>query len=190
MAVAWSKTWVANYSQRHPFVLLAGLAVLTLVGLPFTAYYVLTAALLGTAKALMVNVVFLFLQLSASYWIGTRGLRQPLESLLARKGYKAWSIPQASQHKAIVILRLFPTMPVVLQNYALALGGVPFRRYLLFSWPILGLWMLAIVWSSGSVLHGQWQWAIMGLGGLGLLYLASYGYRKRRKAAAAKGTPT
>lgn len=161
---------IDELADTHPVFLVSSGFLLILFGLPISFFYVLSVAVYGTHKALMINTAMLALHLSLSYFMAVSVLKSFLERLLRKKGHHLKQIPPRMQSRVTILLRAFPVLSVSLQNVLLALGGVPFKKYFWISWPFQSIWMVAIVLSSGSILEGN-----MGFGLAGLALLLTLG---------------
>lgn len=154
---------IDELADTHPVFLVSTGFLLILFGLPVSFFYVLSVAVYGTNKALLLNTAMLALHLSLSYGIAAYVLKGFLVRLLRKKGHSLKAIPPAMQTRVTVLLRAFPVVSVTLQNVLLALGGVPFKKYFWISWPFQCIWMVAIVLSSGSILEGNIGFGLAGL---------------------------
>ncbi len=155
---------IDELADTHPVFLVSTGFLLILFGLPVSFFYVLSVAVYGTNKALLLNTAMLALHLSLTYCMASYALKGFLERFLKKKGHSLKAIPPAMQTRVTVLLRAFPVVSVTLQNVLLALGGVPFKKYFWISWPFQCIWMIAIVLSSGSILEGNVGFGIAGLG--------------------------
>lgn len=147
------------------FVLLVGL--LPLLGVPVTALYLSAGAtyapvyglpmtLLGLAVGLAIN---LSLSYAAAYWF-----HGPVDRLLQRFGRSVPTFPGTSPWKVIVLVRITPGAPLMVQNLILGLARMPFGRYLAISliteMVIAGGYLTA----GHSFATGRWQFLAIGVG--------------------------
>lgn len=159
VAFLWSR-WgsesvLAWKREANPIVFFAAMALLPIVGVPITPFFVLAGAtfsvpvgLAGSAAALAVNLVL-------SFWLARSRLRPPLERLLGRTRY---SLPdlEAAPHRAFrftMLMKVAPGLPLSVKHFAIALAGVPFLTYFLVSFAISGLYAASFIVLGGSLLQ-------------------------------------
>lgn len=135
--------------EQGPIPFLAALAVLPLVGVPVSAFYLAAGAVFPLWISLVVTVVGLAINITLAYWLARRWFRSGIERVLDRTRY---SIPEVSPDDHVrltLFLRLMPGPPFVLQSWILGLVEVPFPTYLAIS---LGTQMLI---SAGFIVLGS-----------------------------------
>lgn len=154
---------IDELADTHPVFLVSSGFLLILFGLPVSFFYVLSVAVYGTNRALIINTGMLAVHLTLSYFMAVYAFKGLLQGLLTKKGYNLKQIPAPMQSRVTILLRAFPVISVTLQNVLLALGGVPFKKYFWISWPFQCIWMVAIVLSSGSILEGNMGFGLAGL---------------------------
>jgi uncharacterized membrane protein YdjX (TVP38/TMEM64 family) len=170
-------------ASANPLVILAGIAVLPLLGIPVSPLMVIAGARLGYINGFIVTLLGLVLNFSAAYWVSTSLLRAHVVNRLRRSG---WSVPQVSRENALaltVLIRATPGIPLFLQNYVLGIAGVPFQTFLAVSAAVHSVYGLAFV-ILGNGLHGSKVWQM--LVGCGLLASIACGLAIARRRLAHK----
>ena len=167
------------------------LTVLPLVGFPVSVLHVAAGIRFGFGLGLALVALALLLQLLASY-----GLVHLWPGLFARRLDRIRRrIPPGSHVAVCFFTLLLPGVPFFVQNYTLALLGVPLRTYLLCCLPLDVLRALITVGLGGqSTRLTPLRLSI--LGGYGILLGAAswWAYRRLRRQLAdrppAAGGPT
>jgi uncharacterized membrane protein YdjX (TVP38/TMEM64 family) len=135
-----------------PFALTAGPAFAPALGMPAVI------ALLISAVAINVTI---------SYWIGSRWVAPALPWLERKFG---WKLPKLAAHSAfifMVVMRSAPGIPFWAQSYLLAALRVPFGTYLLVSTLIPAAYLSCIVVLGKALRAGQ-PWAAAGAAAVAL----------------------
>jgi uncharacterized membrane protein YdjX (TVP38/TMEM64 family) len=94
--------------EQGPIPFLAALAVLPLVGVPVSAFYLAAGAVFPLWISLVVTVVGLAINITLAYWLARRWFRSGIERVLDRTRY---SIPEVSPDDHVrltLFLRLMP----------------------------------------------------------------------------------
>ena len=156
-----------------PWVFFGAMAVLPGLGVPST-FFTLTAgsafgARLGMPAVIAAGVLATTLNIAATYVLARWVLRDWLQRLMVRLGYKLPEVGQGDATDLVIILRVTPGIPLFVQNYLLGLAAVHAGRYffwsLLISWPTTA----AYLWFGDSLLHGKGKATITSLGLIVLL---------------------
>ena len=132
-----------------PWVFVAALALLPLVGIPLSPLWMVTGATFGMKTGMILIVAGFAINFALAYLISNRLFREPLLRLFQRRGI---GIPQAQPgeySKLIIAIRVFPGLPNFMQSYLLGLANVPFRIYYLLSFPP------QIAYAVGFVMFGD-----------------------------------
>ena len=181
------KTWLADlfaWLELAPAsVVVMGLVLGPAVGLPVSPFWILAGARFGPWWGTGIGLVGLAGTITFSHLLANGVLRPMLERLVLRRWPGLTTLGQDNSATVVLLCR-FSMLPFALQNYAVALSGVPLRRDLLYSVPILSLHLLAFIWLGGALTKGGvGPWLAAG----GLLVAAFLvGQRLRAKFAAAK----
>lgn len=180
-------THTTELLQEHlvprPWLFFVTMAILPALGAPVIVFYFL-AGLYRWELALPAAGLAIFVNLVLSYYLSTRLLRPVCLWLLARRNWKMPSLKEKDALQVGMMLRLAPGLPMFLQSTAMALAGVPFREYLVISWPIQMAWCGAAMILGKSFFTGQGGWAVTGV--LALVFLILLVNWLRQKYAARK----
>jgi len=180
-----AKAWCA---MVNPLLFVLIFAVMPYVGVPTSALYVLAGSAYGPWRALGWCWLGLLLNIILGYVIGS-WLRGPISRWLERKGRKLPDVPSSETWKLILLTRILPGPPLVVQNLLLAVAGVPFPLYLLISFPVQMLFGFGFVFTGGAIFSGSTGLLITGICALVALTLLAHVvktmYAARRKAATA-----
>lgn len=147
------EAFLGKIDDTDPLAFFAAMAILPVFGFPVSVFYLYASAAFPLLEALLLCWGALAINMSASFFLARSILREPLERLLALRG---WSVPdlKTSTHwQATIISRALPT-PFLAQNMLLSLGGIPYPIYIAGSMIMQGLIALAFV-GLGEYLLGQ-----------------------------------
>lgn len=183
---SWWKAGLAEASSAPPIVLFCALALLPLVGVPASPLLIAIGIRLGTARGYAMAMAALLVNFTLGYWLARRWLRGPLTLWLTRRGHTVPRLAAADEVPFILLFRVTPGLPLVIQNYLLGLAEVNFRRYLLLSLAVQSVYALAFVWLGQSLQQSAaWKFllAVSALVALTLIVALLRRWLNRRKAA-------
>lgn len=169
------------------------MAVLPALGCPLTVFTLTAgpvfAPTLGMPMVLLLVWLSLALNLALSYWLARHALRPWLARLMSWLGYTVPEV-KASDHRGMVILvRVTPGPPYVLQSYLLGLAGIPFGTYFFISWVISSLYACAFVLFGDALMQGRGKMVLVAVGLLAALtvgvQLLRRHYRRRKEKVGA-----
>lgn len=144
----WDSATLASWQHdAAPLPFFAAMAVLPMLGLPITPFFVLAGATFGTRLGLVGSGLALGLNLAVSYWLAHTAIRPWLESLLRRLGYE---LPDYEKNKKGAVrftfsVKLAPGIPAFVKNYGLGASGVPFPLYFGASMLTTGLYAAVLI---------------------------------------------
>ena len=150
----WDLLW-GYLEATGPAIFFAAMVLLPIGPIPLSAFYLLGPILYGLGPFMAGTAIALVFNMSIAYWVASGALRPLVEKLFARLGR---GVPELKIHRAshvIIIVRVTPGIPYFIQNLSLGLAGVPFRSYLLISWPIQMGWALAFGVLGESLVEGE-----------------------------------
>jgi uncharacterized membrane protein YdjX (TVP38/TMEM64 family) len=141
MAVALKYGWwgrmLTVMERVDPALTLVLMALLPLAGFSISIVYVLAGmkfGLLGGGAAIVSVTAF---HLLGTHWIARSFLRGPMQRFLDRRDYRLPEAPKGAEKSLAAMVALVPGPPYFLRNYALALSGIPLRKYF---WVCLGVY--------------------------------------------------
>jgi uncharacterized membrane protein YdjX (TVP38/TMEM64 family) len=169
------------------FILLV--AVLPLVGFPVVPFYLMAGAVYapqyGLPLTLLAIAASLVINLLLSHAIALR-MRGLVERLLRRFGVAMPSLAGLPAWKVVLLVRITPGAPHMIQNYLLSLAGVPLGLYVAVSLPVEMLICGGYMAAGQSFATGQWGWLI---GGVGVVVFALLGAALVRDHLRGKKSP-
>ena len=151
-----------------PFLILAGGLYNRLYGMP---------AALGLCYAAMT------LAMVWTYFVSAYPMHRLFQRVISLFAAKMPEIPEAHQTKLALILRITPGIPFFLQNYALGVARVPFKKYLLISMGIQLLYTPAFVIGGGAIFEGKAGLAIAAVSILIIMAILLHWLRSRQAQA-------
>jgi uncharacterized membrane protein YdjX (TVP38/TMEM64 family) len=148
-------------------------ALLPLIGVPSTPFFIMAGAAFGVPTALIGTLLGVALNLAMSHWIASSGLRPVLVSLLARGRYRLPEIGPGHGARFTLMVRLFPAMPAFMKNYLLCLAGVPFAVFFPISMVTSCLYAVSFVLLGESILKQDLRLLVPAVAGLVIFWLLS-----------------
>ncbi len=167
--IQWWHSGMTAMSSAPPLVLFLGIALLPLVGVPASPMFIAAGMRMGTVHGFFLTLAALLVDFTLGYWLARRCFRGPLNRWLTRRGHRVPSLSSADETPFILLFRITPGMPLVIQNYLLGLAEVNFWRYLLLSLGVQAFYVLAFVW-LGQSLQQSATWKLL-VGGSALIAL-------------------
>ncbi len=150
---------VTKLRELGPAVFFAGLAVLPALGCPLTFFTLpagsVFAPVLGMPLVLVLVWLGIGVNLALTYWLARYAFRPWLEKLCAWLGYKLPEVAAADQRGLVILVRVTPGPPYVLQSYLLGLAQIPFWTYFFISWVISASYASAFVLFGDALMHGR-----------------------------------
>jgi uncharacterized membrane protein YdjX (TVP38/TMEM64 family) len=173
--------------EAGPFVFFSAMAILPGLGAPMLAFSLPAGELfgptLGMPMVVFWTLVATTLNLLLTYAVARRGLRPVLQALVKRLGYKLPEVESGDAIDLIVIVRLTPGVPFVVQNYLLGLTEIPAVRYVTVSCLLVLPQAVAFVIFGQALMSGQGK---LVLAAVGLLAVVSAGTHMMRRHYGAK----
>jgi len=179
------QVWAERLSELHPVLFLLAMSLLPVAGFPISAFYFYAGVAYGWSTGIPLCLAALAVNMTLSYLVAKTLLREPLVELLRRRGHQ---LPQVrtstNQFRTTFLIRTVPGPPFPVQNYLLALAGIPFAIYLPVSLAAQGVIGSVVVVSSGLLtIHLEpWQvitGALVFFMGAGLI--GSFFFKRREK---------
>jgi len=169
------------------------MALLPAVGCPLSVFTLTAgpvfAPTIGMPAVLLLVWLSLALNLALSYWLARHALRPWLERLVGWLGYKLPEVKAADHRGMVILVRVTPGPPYVLQSYLLGLAGIPFSTYFFISWVISSSYACAFVLFGEALMEGEGKMVLVSVGLFAALTVAVQllrrHYRRRREKAQA-----
>jgi uncharacterized membrane protein YdjX (TVP38/TMEM64 family) len=156
--------WVRGLGAPTYFLLMA---LLPAAGCPLSVFTLTAgpvfAPTLGMPVVLLLVWLSLAVNLALTYWLARYALRPWLEKLCCWLGYKLPQAAPADQRSLVILVRVTPGPPYVLQSYLLGLAGISFPTYFLISWVITSSYACAFVLFGDAVMQGRGRMALIAI---------------------------
>lgn len=180
--------WIRGVGAGAFFLLMA---LLPAAGCPLSVFTLTAGSVfaptLGMPLVLALVWVSIAFNLALTYWLSRYALRPWLARLCAWLGYKLPEVAEANHRGLVILVRVTPGPPYVLQSYLLGLAGIPFATYFFISWVISSLYACAFVLFGDALMKGQGRTALVAVSlfialTVGVQFLRRH-YQKRRTMA-------
>jgi uncharacterized membrane protein YdjX (TVP38/TMEM64 family) len=135
--------------------------VLPLAAFPMTPFYLLGGATFGVWFSIIATGMAQALHLTLSYWIAAYFLRGSLERLVRRASYSIPEVKPENYLKFTLLVKMTPGPPGFLKNYIIALAHVPFKIYLLVTWPVAMAYAVGVILLGDSIMDGNLKQALV-----------------------------
>jgi len=166
-----------------PEAFFTAMGVLPAVGFPLSAFWLsaapVFAAQLGLPLVIALCGASLAANLAITYWLARYAFRPPLVWLVQRLGYKLPTVAAADQISVTMLVRVTPGPPFCVQGYLLGLAEIPFRTYMLVSWPIAMAFGVVFIYFGDSLAQGKGKLALAAFGALMALAVGFKFLRRR-----------
>lgn len=143
-------TWLESAPAA---IVIAVLIIGPAFAVPISPIWIVVGARFGPWTGMLIGLIGLFGTLSLSHLLA-RGVLRPLFEKLILRFWPSFPEYRSRRKTALLLLCRCSPIPMAVQNYALALVGVPLGRDLLFSVPIFSLHLLAFIWLGGALTGG------------------------------------
>lgn len=161
--------WAAG---KNPAFYVGALAVLPYGFVPVSFLYLAAGKLYGTVAGTLLSLAGLALNLPIGYFVGKFWLRAPLTRMLEKRGHKLPEVPDGEFAKLVILMRVIPGPPLIIQNYLLAMAGTPFTKYYFISLPLTLLFAAGFLMMGDAWKQGNMKLVVAGVGfvvGMGML---------------------
>jgi uncharacterized membrane protein YdjX (TVP38/TMEM64 family) len=166
-----------------PEAFFGAMAVLPAGGFPMSPFWLSAAPvfspMLGLPLVISLCGLSLAVNLAMTYWLARYAFRPPLVWLVQRLGYALPKVAQADHVSVSVLVRVTPGPPFCVQGYLLGLAEIPFRTYMLVSWPIAMAFGVVFIYFGDSLAQGKGKLALLAFCGLMALG-AGFKFLRRR----------
>lgn len=182
-----SVEWVlARVRALGPVAFFTLMALTPSVGVP-VSIFTLTAGpvfspVLGLPLVLVISLLSLGINLVLTYVLARWLLRPWVERLCAWLGFTIPAVSEADQRSLVILVRVTPGPPYVLQNYLLGIAKIPFWTYFLISWAVVCLYTTAFIVFGDALVKGKGNVALVGASLIVALVLGVRFVRQRMQA--------
>lgn len=186
--VVGAMDWVRGLGAGWFF---AAFAVLPAFGFPVSVFPLaagpLFGATLGLPVVLALTALSMAVSMTLSFGLARFILKPWVTRMLGYLGYAVPVVPPEKRRMFVVLVRITPGPPYVLQNFLLGLAGVPFGLYLAISLAICAFNASLLVVFGDALAQGKGRMALLALAGVVLAALAVRTVRLRLAKPAAAG---
>lgn len=146
VALMWSRwdasAFLAWKREASPLLFFLAMALLPLIGIPMTPFFVLAGATFSVSLGLLGSAAALALNLGLSFWLARSSLRPALEGILGKTRFSLPELDEAPTRafRFTLLMKLTPGVPASVKHFVIALAGVPFATYFLVSFAVTGLY--------------------------------------------------
>ncbi len=162
-AMAKLREFAQGEAGKNPAYYVAALAVLPYAGVPSSVLYLAWGSVFGSTMGIVWSAAGLALNLPLGYLAGKYWLREPIARLLQKRGHRILEVPPGEFTRLVVLMRIIPGPPLVMQNFLLAMAGVPFWQYYLLSLPLALLFAAGILLTGGALFEGNTKLVVAGV---------------------------
>lgn len=166
----------------------AAFAVLPAIGFPVSIFAFAAGSLfgpvLGLPTVLALAGASMAVSMTISYGLARYVLRPWVGRLLGFLGYAAPVVPAGKQRMFVLLVRVTPGVPYVVQSFLLGLAEVPFRIYLAISWVAATAGVALMIVFGDALMKGKGKVALAALAGVVAVVVAIRYARKRLTARA------
>ncbi|MFH1498315.1 MAG: hypothetical protein ABII82_10865 [Verrucomicrobiota bacterium] len=164
---AWAEVGVEWVRELGPAAFFSAMAILPAAAVPLSVF-TLTAGpvfgpTLGMPAVLALVALSMAINLVVTYVLARWILRPWLLKLCGWLGYRVPEVSPADQLKLVVLVRVTPGPPYVLQSYLLGLAAIPFRLYFAISWGISVAYAFAFVLFGRALMEGRGRMALVAI---------------------------
>ncbi len=133
----WWGDLIRVMDRVNPVLTIVLMALLPLAGFSIGVVYVVAGLKFGLWGGGLVIVGVTAVHLLGTHWIVRSFLRGPIQRFLEKRNYRLPEAPEGAEQSLAAMVALVPGPPYFLRNYALALSGIPLKRYF---WVCLGVY--------------------------------------------------
>ena len=157
-----------------PWVFYLAFALLTLMGLPATPFFLVGGATFPLWQNLLGTTLGMTLHFTLAYLISSRWLRKTIRRVLENRGIAPPKVDPGNEWKVACMIKFAPGVPMFLKSYIMGVAGIPWKVFMVVSMPATWIYALAFLTLGKSAMEGSSGWF---LGGLALLVFAAATWR-------------
>lgn len=186
VVLIWSRwdteVFLAWKREANPLLFFLAMALLPMVGVPMTPFFVLAGATFSVSVGLVGSAAALALNLGLSFWLARSSLRPTFERLLRRTRFALPELDEGPDRafRFTLLMKLTPGVPASVKHFVIALAGVPFGTYFLVSFAVTGLYAASFIVLGESLSQHDIVKAVAAGAALVVLALAVVWWQRRR----------
>jgi len=178
----------------NPFLFFAMLAILPLLLVPATPFFIVAGAVFPTWMALVGSASGMAINCLLNYALARAGWLQWMQRFVSRPDNVIRRKNTKRSIRIAILIKLAPGPPTAVKNSILALSGISFRWYILLSWGLSMLYAVTLIVLGESIVEqelGKLVPALIVLALLGVaVVVARRSIAKHTKQSAAKMADT
>jgi len=151
-----------DYGRENKLAFYIMLAILPAIGAPVSPFVFAAPVLHGMVVAVIGTAIAYTVSLSLGYWLANSLARPAIAKLLGWMGHEAPTFSK-KHYQTTLLVRFTPGLPYFIQNFILGIGGIPFWKYMLVSWPACFLIALAFMFMGETVAEGNIAFIMLAL---------------------------
>lgn len=140
---------ILYFETVHPLVFVLGLILLPLVPIPVSPVWILAGMRFGPAVAILMSAGCLVGNFAIAHLLSAKLFHASIERMLVQRKFKVPKVKPGDQAMFCLLIRLFPGMPLFIQNYLLGVVRVNFALYVLIGLPV------QLLYATGFILFGE-----------------------------------
>jgi uncharacterized membrane protein YdjX (TVP38/TMEM64 family) len=160
--------WVlAQVRELGPLPFFTLMALLPAVGAPISIFTLtvgpLFAPALGLPLVMVLALISLAVNLALTYVLARWLLRPWVERLCTWLGFSIPEVAEADHRALVILVRVTPGTPYVLQSYLLGMAKIPLATYFIISWIVASLYACAFIVFGDALAQGKGQGVLLGV---------------------------
>jgi uncharacterized membrane protein YdjX (TVP38/TMEM64 family) len=178
-----SVEWVlAQVRGLGPVAFFSLMALLPAAGMPVSVFTLTAgpvfAPVLGMPLVLALSLASLGVNVALTYVLARWILRPWVERLCAWLGFTIPEVAEDDQRSLVILVRVTPGPPYVLQNFLLGMAQIRFATYFTISFLVVSVYSSAVIIFGDALVNGKGKGALIGIS---LLVAFVIGVRFARK---------
>lgn len=179
----WDQERFEEWKTRaNPFVFFGMLAVLPLLLVPVTPFFVAAGAVFPTWLAILGSAVGMAINCLLNHALARAGWLNWMKRWINRSEDALLRENPKRLLKVAVLIKLAPALPTTVKNTILALSGLPFRWYFALCWGMSMAYAVVLIVLGDSIVEANLSRLIPALVALALLGVAVAVVRRRLKS--------
>lgn len=178
-SIAWAMEQVRALGPGRFFGLMA---LLPSAGVP-VSFFTLTvgplfAPTLGLPLVFVLSLGALGINLAFTYVLARWLVRPWVEWVCTWLGFKIPVIAEVDQRSLVILVRVMPGLPYIIQNYLLGMARIPFLLYFTISWLVVCVYTTVFILFGDALAQGEGRGVVVAVS---LIIAVTVGVRFLRK---------
>jgi uncharacterized membrane protein YdjX (TVP38/TMEM64 family) len=152
----WVLAWVRGLGPWPFFTLMT---LLPAIGAPLSIFTLtagpLFAPVMGLPMVVLLALLSLAVNLALTYALARWMLRPWLERLCVWLGFGIPEVAENDRRALVLLVRVTPGTPYMLQSYLLGMAKIPFALYFMISWAVVSLYACAFILFGDALVQGR-----------------------------------